>query len=243
MGIPENSLWSAILVRLTRNQRKGVGGLIDLSNAPQFFEFACAAFCESGPISAEGKALLDTAAVSWAMLLPGGLSREQARELATRIQRADDVDLRLIQTLNECVEETSEENIEIILRGLDLIDHIGVKARLFHALVKFTKHPDSKVRSKAARIVGQITVSQGWVERQMAVLEPRVRSNVLEALAENPKIPETQMEELLRNATHDPHHRVAVTALFLMARRGDAESLQLLEALPGPSLNSNSCGI
>jgi len=229
-------MWTPILARLTKAQRKSLGGLIDLSNPPDFLEFAREALAGSGQLGYGGRVLLQTSAVTWGMLLPGGLSRDQARQMAARIQQATDFDLRLVQVLSDYVEETAETGlnaagIELVLRGLDLIEHIGAKPRLFLPLVKFVKHPDGNIRSKAAKVVGQITVNQGWVERHASALEPRVRSNVLEAIAENPEIPKKQLFDLLRRASRDPHHRVAVTALFLLARRGDAESLERLELL------------
>lgn len=152
-------MWTAILARRTRAQRKNLGGLIDLSNPPDFLEFAREAFAGSGKLGYGGRVLLETSAVTWAMLLPGAISRDQARQMAARIQQAADFDLRLVQTLSDYVEETAETDmndagIEMVLRGLDLIEHIGAKPRLFLPLVKFVKHPNGNIRSKATKVVG-----------------------------------------------------------------------------------------
>jgi len=49
-------------------------------------------------------------------------------------------------------------------------------------IVRLTDHPDAKVRSKAALLVGRGKPELGWVRSQLAQQDARVRANAVEAL-------------------------------------------------------------
>jgi HEAT repeat protein len=225
------NLWPAILARLAAPQRNSVAKLFDGSNPPDFYQYAAASFPPTGNFTPDGLVLLRNSVLAWAVVIPDGLSREQALELARMAQAVDPLDVQLMQILGECAEKPSEVNDAMIMRGLDLIENLGPKPRLVMPLIKFTKHPNVRVRSKAAKIAGRITSNQTWIRQHFMELDPRVRSNLLEAIVQNPEFDGIKGNDLLRHAVDDPHHRVSVTALFLLAKMGDQPSLERIKAL------------
>jgi len=224
-------IWPALLARLTPGQRNSVAKLIDLSNPPDFFEYVQSLFPNPGDITPHGRLLLNNSVIAWGVLLSVEPSRSQALELADRLQHLDAFDVRLMHLLGECAEEPGDQSVKMIVGGLDVIDNLGPKPRLLMALIKFLRHPNAKVRSKAAKITGQITSNQDWINRHFAELDPRVRSNVLEALALNPEFGEARLRDVLEQAVRDPHNRVSVTAMYLLARMGDTARLDQLKSL------------
>ncbi|MBZ5729482.1 MAG: hypothetical protein LAP87_31460, partial [Acidobacteriia bacterium] len=145
------------MARLTSGQRNSIAKAIDLSQPPDFFQYTRSLFPSPGSVTSQGRLLIRDFVLAWGVLLPGGISREQALEIAEQAQRVEAFDIQLIQLLGECTADPREQQEDMILRGLDLIDSLGPKPRLMMPLIKFLRHPSPKVRSKAARIAGQIT--------------------------------------------------------------------------------------
>src|SRR5207253_5664679 len=139
--------------------------------------------------------------------------------------------IQLIQIIGKHAAASGKQHEDMIVRGLDLIDNLGAKPRLLMPLTKFLRHPSPKVRSKAAKVVGQITPNQGWIDRNITDLDPRVRSNLLEAFAQNPAFDKLQLRDILNRAARDQNRRVSITALYLLARLGDQPSLERLKTL------------
>jgi len=224
-------IWAAIAARLTPGQRKSVAKLVNLASPPDFLEYARSLFPNPGTVTSDGRALLQNLVIAWGVLLPDGMPQEHALEIANQAQRVEAIDVQLIQILNECAEDAGEYQELMIVRGLDLIDNLGPKHFLMVPLVKFMRHPSPKVRSKAAKLIGQLTANQFWIDRNSAELDPRVRSNLLEAIAQNPEIEQPRLRALLHEASRDPHRRVSVTALYFLAKMGDEASLGRLNTL------------
>jgi hypothetical protein len=223
-------IWAAIVAQLTPRQRNNVGKLVDLSSPPDFLEYARSLFPSPGTVTSDGRSLIQNLVIVWGVLLPEGLAHEHALEIADQAQRVEAIDVQLIRILNEYAEDRGDQEATIV-RGLDLIDRLGPKHFLTMPLVKFMRHPSPKVRSKAAKIIGQLTSNQFWIDRNSTELDPRVRSNLLEAMAQNPEIDKARLRNLLFDATRDPHRRVSVTALYLLAQMGDQPSLVRLNTL------------
>lgn len=224
-------MWTDIIAHLTSVQRNTVSRLVNLSSPPDFFEYIRSLFPSPGIVTSEGRILILNWVVAWGVLLPEGLSREHALEIADQALRVVAFDTQLMQILGQYVEHAEKQHEDMIVRGLDLIDNLGPKPRVLMPLAKFLRHPSPKVRSKAAKIVGQITLNQGWIDRFSTEFDPRIRSNLLEAVAQNPEFDQDQLRNLLHRAARDPHRRVSVTALYLLARMGDQPSLERLHAL------------
>lgn len=205
--------------------------LVDLSTPPDFLEYARSLFPSPGSVTPNGRLLIRNLVVAWGVLLPEGLSRDDAMEIANQAQRVEAFDIQVMQILGEFAADGGGQHDRMIVRGLDLIENLGPKPRMLMPLTKFLRHTSPKVRSKAAKIIGQITLNQDWIGRYLAELDPRVRSNLLEAIAQNPEFDKAQLRDLLDRGARDPHRRVAVTALYLLARMGDQPSLERLKAL------------
>jgi len=161
--------------------------------------------------------------------LPQGLSRGEALEIAGLAQRVGPFGLQLMGMLSEYSSDLGDGAEDIVVRGLDVIDNLGPTANLLLPLIKFLRRPSPKVRSKAAKILGKLTSNEFWIGRHTAEFEDaRVRSNLLEAVAQNREYDQGQLRKLLEHAARDSHRRVSTTALHCLARMGDLPSLAQL---------------
>ena len=101
-------------------------------------------------------------------------------------------------------------------RVLKLLDAASAGTRLVPLISHLIDHPDGRVRSKAALLVGRRIQSARWVHRNLSQPDPRVRANVIESLwgTEAPGA-----ADVLRHALSDPNNRVvgnAAVGLYLL---------------------------
>jgi HEAT repeat protein len=98
-------------------------------------------------------------------------------------------------------------------------------------LRQFLRTPLERIRSRAVKLMVRVMPSMDWVEGVLTDPDPRVRSNLLETLMKYAPVYTGSLRMMLKKASLDPHHRVKVTALYLMASRNDRQSRAVLEAL------------
>jgi len=104
-------------------------------------------------------------------------------------------------------------------RGLQVLEKLGSGGRLIPILIQFLRDPDSRIRSKAALMFGQIMSAQGIMERLLRDEDARVRANFVEGLWTCPATDHCRL--LFRMALKDPNHRVAGNALVGLHRLGE----------------------
>jgi hypothetical protein len=119
-----------------------------------------------------------------------------------------------------------------ILGGLTLVPALGDYSIMIPWLRSLSAHSDTRVCSRAAKLLCQLRPSKGLIDRYLQSHDARVRAAVMEALW-NPKAIHVNDVTLhvLRSAVADPHHRVAINALVGLYRLGEIESLHKLLAL------------
>jgi HEAT repeat protein len=103
-------------------------------------------------------------------------------------------------------------------RGLAVLEKLGSGGRLIPILIQFLRDPDSRIRSKAALMLGQIVPSQGIMDRLMGDDDARVRANFVEGLW---NCTTSDYRPLFRRALEDPNHRVIGNALVGLHRLGE----------------------
>lgn len=107
-------------------------------------------------------------------------------------------------------------------RGLAILEKLGSAGRLIPILIQFLRDRDSRIRSKAALMFGQIMTARGIVERLMGDTDPRVRASFVQGLwyrtGGDPR-------PLFRRALADSDHRVAGNALVGLHRLGETRDV------------------
>jgi HEAT repeat protein len=102
-------------------------------------------------------------------------------------------------------------NLDVIERGLEVLDAIAPRARLQAVLRAALAHDDGRVRSKAAVVVGRMVADIPLLKRLLADGDSRVRANTLEAVWGTKG---EEVEKLFARALADPHHRVVANAAY-----------------------------
>ncbi|MGB9604585.1 MAG: HEAT repeat domain-containing protein [Bryobacteraceae bacterium] len=112
-----------------------------------------------------------------------------------------------------------------ILRVLDILEAFSKGTRIVPILVQLLRHPNSKVRSKAALLAGRSLKSGQWAERWLTETDPRVRANIIESLwgVKGPGV-----MDVLKVALRDPNNRVVGNALVGLYMLGDPAASELL---------------
>lgn len=215
-----------------------LGELIDLGNAPEFF--GCARACLQESIARRKKTelavqLLDGDLLLKACVSPSLLDLDQAREIARLAMQFDPrFDARLLAYVAGIQRVWPEEvNEQETMRCLEILDNISDCSRLVMQMNRFHALPIRRVRSKAAKLIARGIQNAGWPERVLKDPDPRVRSNMIEGLHTGVGPLPKAIKELLAVAARDPHHRVAVTALCVLAVTGDSKSREAIEKMIG----------
>jgi HEAT repeat protein len=123
---------------------------------------------------------------------------------------------------------------------LELVDAISDCSRLGSYLIQFLNHPNDKVRSKAALMLGRSNWNLTRIESLLASDDGRLRANAVESLWGHRN---ADVKKILWNATQDPSGRVVVNALLGLCRAGDHNAYLRLAELaetPDPVLRSGA---
>lgn len=107
-------------------------------------------------------------------------------------------------------------------RGLAVLERLGSGGRLIPILMQFLRDPESRIRSKAALIFGQIMPTQSMMDRLMADPDARVRANFVEGLW---KRTADDCRPLFVQALEDSDHRVVGNALVGLHHIGGAREV------------------
>ncbi|MGH9593902.1 MAG: HEAT repeat domain-containing protein [Bryobacteraceae bacterium] len=126
------------------------------------------------------------------------------------------------------------------LRVLELVDAISDCSRLASHLVRFLRHPNAKVHSKAALLLGRANKNLTRVKNLLVSDDMRVRANAVESLWGHPG---QDVRKMLWEATEDKSGRVVVNALLGLCQTGDRDAYLRLETLAqaaDPALRSGA---
>jgi HEAT repeat protein len=111
---------------------------------------------------------------------------------------------------------------------LELVDAISDCSRLGSQLIQFLNHPNDKVRSKAALMLGRSNWNLTRLETLLASDDGRLRANAVESLWGHRN---ADVKKILWNATQDPSGRVVVNALLGLCQAGDRNAFLRLAEL------------
>jgi hypothetical protein len=176
--------------------------------------------------------LVDADLLVAALLEPGLCSEREAAELAQELKSwVPDLDLRLARrALGDEVDGQKQSAPPVVQRALALLAALSPGERIIPFLLRACRIPDQRIISQVARLAGRYR-ARGLLVRLLEDANPRVRANAVESLADARYL--SDRRELLWRVAGDEHHRVAVNALVALARLGEPEALERLEALAG----------
>lgn len=115
------------------------------------------------------------------------------------------------------LDDAFQERLLEIMAGLSEGDQLLPPATL--------QHPNVRIRSKAALLIGRTQNNSRWLQRRMTEADPRVRANAIEAVWGTN---DDECKHILWNAVTDEHHRVCGNALVGLYRFGETRSIALL---------------
>ena len=163
---------------------------------------------------------------------PDLFSFDEAVDLARALLRIEPLlDIKMVRTLLDTKDLSSREELEKRadtergLRLLEIMAAISDGARILPVMAQLLRHPNSKVRSKAALLVGRSNKNYQWVEQRQLEPDPRVRSNALESLW---GVDSEGARQVLWAASADPDNRAAGNAIYGLYQLGEAGSIPLI---------------
>ena len=144
------------------------------------------------------------------------------------------LDIKMVRTLLDTRDLSSREELEKKadtergLRLLEIMAAISDGARILPVMAQLLRHPNSKVRSKAALLVGRSNKNYQWVEQRQAEADPRVRANALESLW---GVDSEGAHQVFWAAADDTDNRVAGNAIYGLYQLGEPGSIRLILGL------------
>lgn len=153
------------------------------------------------------------------------LAREGALSVAKQMRETDPKFLLNFTTLLECQEHSSDP--ALLASALTLLAELQAYDPLFWWLYNLTRHPDQRIRSKAAKAVCEVRPKAELIKRQLQSQDARVRANAIEALWGTQDVNATRV---FRQALSDTSHRVVMNGLVGLYIHGDDKAFdQILE--------------
>lgn len=142
--------------------------------------------------------------------------RRRGAALAKKMMHCEPrFDLAMAEQLSRAKEEISVQTI------LDVLDVISENDRVLPAALKLLRHPNPKVRSKAALFAAmRMQPAAGMKE-----IDGRVRANILENLY---GMNSEAVAHIFRNYVHDENNRTAGNAILGLYQLGEADAIPLI---------------
>lgn len=166
---------------------------------------------------------------------PRVFTLDEATGIARRMSQVDSqFDVRLLRTVLQKNGNTAPPELERItsteagLRMLDLMSVVSDGTKVLGVMTRLLSHPDPRVRSKAALLVGRSNKNHKWVRERMGESDARVRANAVESLwgADN-----AGSRGVYWSALGDQDSRVVANAVLALYRLGDPGSIRLIQQL------------
>jgi HEAT repeat protein len=156
---------------------------------------------------------------------------EEAVRMAKLLLRSvPQLDIRLARALPKRDGETPSMSPRQCARLLHVLDRISDGNRLVPLVLHLVRHPDPRVRSKAALFLSRRLGNADWVNRLWAEKDARVRANAIEGIW-NIDLPEVR--HLLRYAVEDSAARVAGNAVYGLLLLKHPTAAALLDDMAG----------
>ncbi len=165
---------------------------------------------------------------------PAMFTLPEATAIAKYLKHVDPTfDVRLLRTFIGHRAEDRRQLEEITasaagVRWIEIMAEISDGGRILPVMTQLLHHPNPRVRSKAALLVGRSNKNHKWVEEQMLEPDARVRANAVESLW---GVDNEGSRAVMWNATTDEDNRVVGNALLGLYRLGDPATTRAIEQL------------
>ncbi len=217
--------WASVMAGCATSVARQLDSWIGLSHPPELFDYLLATIQQGH--SEQADFLVEGHVISRALLDPHALSEEQAKTLMGFTMAHDSsYDTKLLQRLLSGRAWPAEVPFPEIQRCLTLVEDTSDPNRISVTLLKFARHPDIRVQSKAVKLLGRYMQNVSKIEELYLNPSERVRANLIEGIAHRSD-PDGLMT-LVEQAAKDPSSRVSTMALAILARRGHKMSQTLL---------------
>jgi len=141
-----------------------------------------------------------------------GLNKEQAVALGRAAVRIDPAaDATLARGLADSETGQGAVLVRDAPRLMEILCEVGDPSRMTPSMLRLLRHPDSRLRSRAVKVVGRGSKSAKWVRQRLNESDPSIRANAIEALW---SVATDEARILLKDAAADGHNRVAANALM-----------------------------
>jgi len=171
---------------------------------------------------------------------PVAFSRSESVNLLRLLMRLDPMtDLELVKSVLENGGTTPEAEAAS-LRLLEVMAEVSNGARILLASAPLMRHPNPRIRSKAALLVGRKSRNPKWIDRIQDEPDCRVRANAIESLW---GMDFEGAKEVMLAAARDKHTRTAGNGMVGLYRLGSLESLALMAggaASEDPAMRASS---
>jgi hypothetical protein len=163
-------------------------------------------------------------------------NRDEAIAVAKRLHRVDpNFDTRMAGPLTDRDRASGRFRLdgEHAERALEILDEISPGRRITPTLRRLTEHPDQRVSSKAALLIGRRLQNLPWARRVITEgTDSRLRANALEAFwgMNSPAV-----IELFRECLQDWDNRVVGNAIIGLHKAGDPEIFELVSKIAAES--------
>jgi hypothetical protein len=165
---------------------------------------------------------------------PAKFSYEEAIALSHRLIKADArFDTLLAQQLpkRSGMDSPLSEMPGAIERALELLDEVSAGGRVVATLSHLTEHPDKKISSKAALLLGKRIQNLAWAKRIISEgRDRRLRANAIESIWGS-KSPE--VNALFRTCLRDRDNRVVGNSIVGLYLAGDKEVPGIVQRFAG----------
>ena len=166
---------------------------------------------------------------------PGVFTLDEAIAISRRLRQVDSqFDVRLLRSLIHKNGSTSNQELERIagsaagIRLLEIMSEVSDGTHLLSTVTRLMSHPDPRVRSKAALLVGRSNKNHKWVQERLGESDARVRANAVESLW---GADDAGSRAVFLSALGDENCRVVANAVLGLYRLGDPGSVRLIRQL------------
>src|ERR1017187_7265238 len=163
------------------------------------------------------------------LIRPDRFSRDQVTETCRNfIKIYTRLDIRVARLVPGRSEDQYRLEVPYIVRILEILNEISAGPKLVLIMNHLTRHPDSRVASKALLLMGRRIQNRSWEERNVKSEDPRKRASVVEALwCRN----NAWSRQTMWAALQDENNRVVGNALVGLHSLGESRVRDLVRCM------------
>jgi hypothetical protein len=169
---------------------------------------------------------------------PGFLTGLDAIRIAARMQEIDpSLDVRLLRQLQRG-DGFADGDSWRASRVLEIVAAISDGKRIVTRLPALLRHPDARVRSKVALLLGNCNRNLRWLGERLLDADSRIRANAVQAAW---GVDSREARDLFIAATRDADYRVVANGAVGLHRSGDLLSAWIIQDMAARTDSKSHC--